>query len=70
MISLHISFIFSLALTAIFIAGIEIWSFPLIIIRENKILLVLFIVFTAIAHLAGLQREGVFVGFRKTEYER
>lgn len=65
---LTISFIFSLALTIIFIAGIEIWSPSLSIIRENKFLLLLFIIFTAIAPLAGLQSSGVFVGFRKTEY--
>ncbi|MBL7117266.1 MAG: oligosaccharide flippase family protein [Candidatus Syntrophoarchaeum sp.] len=64
---LTISFIFSLALTAIFIAGIELWSPSLSIIKENKILLLIFIVFTAIAPLAGLQQYGVFVGFRKTE---
>jgi len=65
---LTISFIVSLALTAIFIAGIEIWSPSLSIIRENKILLLLFVLFTAIAPLHGLQSSGVFVGFRKTEY--
>jgi O-antigen/teichoic acid export membrane protein len=52
----------------IFIAGIELWSPSLIIIRENKLLLLLFVVFTAIAPLHGLQSSGVFVGFRKTEY--
>lgn len=65
---LTISFIVSLALAIIFIAGIGIWSPSLSIIRENKFLLLLFIVFTAIAPLAGLQSQGVFVGFRKTEY--
>ena len=67
---LTISFIFSLALIAIFIAGIEQWSPSLSIIKENKILLLLFVVFTAIAPLHGLQSQGVFVGFRKIEYEK
>jgi len=65
---LTISFIFSLALALIFIAGINIWSPSLSIIRENKILLLLFVAFTAIAPLTALQREGIFAGFRKTEY--
>jgi len=65
---LTISFIFSLTLTMTFIAGIELWSPSLSIIRENKSLLLLFIVFTAIAPLHGLQSSGVFVGFRKTKY--
>jgi O-antigen/teichoic acid export membrane protein len=65
---LTISFIFSLLLAMIFIAGIDIWSPSLSIIRESKFLLLLFIVFTAIAPLHGLQSSGVFVGFRKTEY--
>jgi len=55
--------IFSLVLALIFI-----WSPSLSIIKENKFLLLIFIVFTAIAPLAGLQSSGVFVGFRKTEY--
>lgn len=65
---LTISFIFSFALTMIFIAGIELWSPSLIIIKENKLLLLLFVVFTVIVPLHGLQSSGVFVGFRKTEY--
>jgi O-antigen/teichoic acid export membrane protein len=65
---LTISFIFSLALTMIFIAGIDTWSPSLSIIRDNKFLLLIFVVFTAILPLSGLQKEGVFVGFRKTEY--
>ena len=65
---LTISFIFSLALSLIFIAGIKLWSPSLSIIKENKILLLLFVVFTAMAPLHGLQSQGVFVGFRKTEY--
>lgn len=52
----------------IFIAGIELWSPSLSIIKENKILLLLFVIFTAIAPLHGLQSSAVFVGFRKTEY--
>jgi len=55
-------------LALIFIAGINIWSPSLSIIRENKILLLLFVAFTAIAPLTALQRRGIFVGFRKTEY--
>ena len=65
---LTISFVVSLALALIFIAGIEIWSPALSIIRENKILLLLFIIFTVTTPLTGLQSQGVFVGFRKTEY--
>ena len=65
---LTISFIFSLALALIFIAGINIWSPSLSIIRENKILLLLFVAFTAIAPLTALQSQGIFVGFRKAEY--
>lgn len=65
---LTISFIFSLALTLIFIAGISIWSPSLSIIRENKFLFLLFVLFTAAASLTNLQIGGVFVGFRKTEY--
>jgi O-antigen/teichoic acid export membrane protein len=65
---LTISFIFSLALILIFIAGISIWSPSLSIIRENKFLLLLFVLFTAAASLTNLQIGGVFVGFRKTEY--
>jgi len=65
---LTISFIFALALIAIFIAGIDIWSPSLSIIKENKFLLLIFVVFTTIAPLRGLQSQGVFVGFRKTEY--
>lgn len=65
---LTLSFISSLALIAIFIAGIEVWSPSLSIIKANKLLYLLFIVFTAVAPLRGLQSQGVFVGFRKTEY--
>jgi len=57
-----------MGLISIFIAGINIWSPSLSIIRENKILLLLFVAFTAIAPLTALQREGIFAGFRKTEY--
>ena len=63
-----ISFIFSLALALIFIAGINIWSPSLSIIRENKVLFLLFVAFTAIAPLKALQSQGIFVGFRKAEY--
>jgi len=55
-------------LALIFIAGINIWSPSLSIIRENKILLLLFVAFTAIAPLTALQSQGIFVGFRKAEY--
>ena len=65
---LTISFLVSLILVLVFIAGIDIWSPSLSIIRENRILLMLFIVFTLIAPLAGLQSRGIFVGFRKAEY--
>ena len=41
---------------------------PLVIIKENKILLLLFIIFTATLSLTGLQRGGVFVGLRRAEY--
>ena len=65
---LTISFFVSLILVLIFIAGINIWFPPLSIIRENKFLLLLFVVFTVIAPLAGLLQSGAFVGFRKAEY--
>jgi len=65
---LTISFLVSLILALIFIAGINIWSPSLSIIKENKFLLLLFVIFTSVAPLAGLLSQGVFVGFRKTEY--
>jgi O-antigen/teichoic acid export membrane protein len=65
---LTISFLVSLILALIFIAGINIWSPSLIIIRENKLILLLFVTFTAIAPMSGLQSGGIFAGFRKTEY--
>ncbi len=65
---LTISFLVSLILALIFVAGINIWSPSLIIIRENKFLLLLFAAFTSVAPMAGLLSQGVFAGFRKTEY--
>ncbi len=65
---LTISFLVSLILALIFVAGINIWSPSLIIIRENKFLLLLFVAFTSVAPMAGLLQGGVFAGFRKTEY--
>ena len=65
---LTISFLVSLTLALIFVAGINIWSPSLIIIRENKFLLLLFVAFTSVAPMAGLLQGGVFAGFRKTEY--
>jgi O-antigen/teichoic acid export membrane protein len=65
---LTISFIFSLILAMIFVAGINIWSPSLIIIRENKISVLLFLIFTGAISLTSLQKGGIFVGFRRTEY--
>lgn len=44
------------------------FSPSLAILKENKILLLLFIIYTAVIPLTGLQKEGIFAGFRKTEY--
>ncbi len=63
-----ISFIISISLAIIFVAGVGIFSPSLAILKENKILLMLFIIYTALMPLTGLQREGIFAGFRKTEY--
>jgi O-antigen/teichoic acid export membrane protein len=63
-----ISFFVALALTVIFIAGLDLWSPSLHIIKEHTVLLMLFIAFTVIAPLGALQSQGVFVGFRKTKY--
>lgn len=60
--------IFSLAFALIFVVGIDIWSPSLIVIRENRFLLLLFFIFTAITPLTELQKYGIFVGFRKAEY--
>ena len=65
---LTISFIFSLILAMIFVAGINIWSPSLIVIRENKISVLLFLIFTGAISLTSLQKGGIFVGFRRTEY--
>ncbi|MDY6931986.1 MAG: oligosaccharide flippase family protein, partial [Halobacteriota archaeon] len=62
------SFIISLILALIFVAGINIWSPSLSVIRSDVVLLILFIVFTATASLPALQTQGVFAGFRRTEY--
>lgn len=62
------SFVLSLALALTFIAGVNIWSPSLSIVRENKVLLSLFVAFTVIAPLTALQSQGIFVGFRKAEY--
>lgn len=65
---LTISFFVSLVLALVFIVGINIWSSSLVVIRENRILLLLFILFTATAPLSYLLQFGIFAGFRKTEY--
>ncbi|MDY6864485.1 MAG: oligosaccharide flippase family protein [Halobacteriota archaeon] len=65
---LTISFIISLILTLIFVAGINIWSPSLSVIRENKFFLFFFVFFSATTSLPGLLSQGVFAGFRRTEY--
>ncbi len=63
-----ISFIISISLAIIFVTFVEFFSPSLAILKKNKILLMLFIIYTALMPLTGLQREGIFAGFRKTEY--
>ncbi|MFW6120326.1 MAG: lipopolysaccharide biosynthesis protein [Petrotogales bacterium] len=63
-----ISFCFSLFLSLIFITLVETLAPSLVIIKENKSLCLLFVIFTVVAPLKGLQTEGIFVGFRKAEY--
>ncbi len=65
---LTISFITSLSLASIFVAGISIWAPSLSMIMEKKTLLFLFLLYTSIIPLASLQSRGIFAGFRKAEY--
>lgn len=58
----------SLILTSIFIAGLDLWSPYLLILRENLQLLSLFVGFSLILPLQLLQSQGIFVGFRETKY--
>jgi hypothetical protein len=57
----------SLLLSIVFIAGVDLWS-PSLAIIKNKLALLLFILFTVLAPLVALQSQGIFVGFMKTEY--
>lgn len=63
-----ISFMISISLAIIFVAGVELFSPSLAILKDNWVLLLLFVIYTSVIPLTGLQREGIFAGFRKTEY--
>ena len=63
-----ISFIISISLAIIFVSFVELFSPSLVILKDNWVLLLLFLIYTAVMPLTGLQREGIFAGFRKTEY--
>lgn len=66
--SLTIAFAFSIVLALIFIAGINIWTPSLSILKENRFFFLLFPIFAAVRTLRPLQMDGIFVGFRKMEY--
>lgn len=57
----------SLVITLIFLLGLNLWSPPLVFIRENIIYLILFIIFTLSISLLSLQ-SNVFIAFRNTKY--
>lgn len=61
-------FLMSSLLTFLFIAGIEIWSPSLIIIKEDPQFFFLFVILSLILPLRSLQSQGIFVGFRKSKY--
>lgn len=61
-------FLVSSLLTFIFIAGIDIWSPSLIILKEEPQFFFLFVILSLILPLKSLQSQGIFVGFRKTKY--
>lgn len=63
-----ISLIFALLLTLVFLSGLEIWTPALSILKDNRLLLFLFIIFTVISPLGGLQRQGLYVGLREAKY--
>jgi O-antigen/teichoic acid export membrane protein len=52
----------------IFILGLDIWSPALAFMKENSIVLLFFIIFTASISLRTLQTLGVFVGCREARY--
>ncbi len=63
-----VSFILSLSLSILFVMSVDVISPSLSLLKNNEILLVLFIVYTSIAPLMALQREGIFAGLRRAEY--
>nr|WP_319372968.1 oligosaccharide flippase family protein [uncultured Methanobacterium sp.] len=65
---LTVAVIFSAILTLIFIAGINLWSPSLVILRENSWLTLFFLIFIITSTLSTLQGFGVFPGFKKAEY--
>lgn len=65
---LTVSLVCALVLTLIFLLGINIWSPSLIVLRENTLVMVLFVIITTISPLITLQSFGVFAGLKKGEY--
>lgn len=65
---LTLVFLVSILFAFIFILGLDFWSPALAFIRENSILLISFVVFTASISLSYLQSFGIFVGFRRAKY--
>jgi len=63
-----LSLITSILLTVVFIALVDFLSPSLIVLRENYILLFLFLVYTTVAPLTILQMVGIFAGLRRAEY--
>lgn len=62
-----ITSIFSFILVAVFVAGLNLWSPNLLIIRQDALMLAIFILFTVSANLQSLQNS-VFIAFRSTQY--
>jgi O-antigen/teichoic acid export membrane protein len=63
-----VSLILSLLLSSIFIGGIDLWSPSLQNLRNNQLLILFFISFTATLTVGSLLNSGVFVGLKKTKY--
>lgn len=63
-----VSFLCSLALSVVFLAGLGLWSPLLVPAFDDPALIPAFVLITALAPLVVLQNQGLFVGLRRAKY--